>query len=79
MAFAGSALRTVLLLPDFVILGVLSGGVAAIAFATMSEFGLVTPIGCMSLSSCFSPPFCRRHFSFRQWAALTALEPVPVM
>ena len=29
MAFAGSALAAVLLLPDFVIVGVLCGGVAA--------------------------------------------------
>lgn len=46
----------------FVILGVLSGGVAGIAFATMSEFGLLTPVGCLILLSCFSPAFCRRHF-----------------
>jgi hypothetical protein len=35
--FRGLSTGTVLLLPDFVIVGVLSGGVAAIAFATMSN------------------------------------------
>jgi hypothetical protein len=42
MAFAGSAAGAALLFPDFLIVGVLCGGVAAIAFASMSAFGLLS-------------------------------------